>query len=35
MSQLRDGDLFSDDVEEMFPADLAKAILDRDPRVFP
>lgn len=34
VSEPRDGSL-GDDIEEMFPADLAAAILDNDPRIFP
>lgn len=35
VSEPRDGSLYSEDIREMFPADLADAILDRDQRVLP
>ena len=35
VSQPRDGSLYAEDVETMFPGDLAAAILDSDPRLFP
>lgn len=35
VSEPRDGSLYVEDVAEMFPADLAEAILDGDQRVFP
>lgn len=35
VSEPRDGGLYVDDVEEMFPADIAEAIFAHDERIFP
>jgi hypothetical protein len=35
VSEPRDGSLYAEDIKEMFPADLADAILDGDQRIFP
>lgn len=35
VSAPRDGSLYGDDIGEMFPADLADAVLGRDQRIFP